>query len=545
MNRLGLPRTLPALVLVAGLLASLAAGWQVERMARAKDRERFNQAVAEAHVTVAARLQTYLAALRAGAALFAAQGGEVTRDEFRAFAERLDLPNVYPGIQGLGFSVRLPAVEGPATDAALQRLGTPEVVVKPAGPRPEVHAIVFLEPLDRRNQYAIGFDMYSNPVRRAAMARARDLGVSAMSGKVELVQEIDRDKQAGFLIYHPVYGGRAVPSTEAERRAALTGFVYAPFRAGDLLQGILGEREDPRVRLAVYDDAVSPENLLYGPRPDPPSRAVGRFSTVRPLEIAGRRWMIDYRSTSALEAGSSRGLALVTFLGGLLATVLVAAATARQVSARLQAESEVEARRVAEEARELLVAELNHRVKNTLATVQSIAAQSLREGRPAAEARETFEARLVALSHAHDLLTRENWRGAELSEIVREETLPYADRITAEGPPVTLSPSTALALAMALHELATNAAKYGALSTPAGHVRISWKLPPGRLDLTWREAGGPPVDAAARRGFGTRMITQGLSRQLQGTVELAFKPEGVVCCIDIPLADEAPSLAAE
>jgi CHASE1-domain containing sensor protein/two-component sensor histidine kinase len=545
LRQLGLPRSLPALVLATGLMASVAAGLQVERMARAKDQERFNQAVAEAHVTVSSRLQTYLAALRAGAALFAANGGEVNRGEFRAFAERLDLPQVYPGIQGLGFSARLPAVSGPETEALLQGLGVPEVRVRPAERRPEAHAIVFLEPMDRRNATAIGFDMYSNPIRRAAMARARDLGVSAMSGKVELVQEIDRDKQAGFLIYHPVYRGGGVPRTVDERRAALRGFVYAPFRADDLLEGILGAREASRVRLAIYDDAVAPENLLHGPKPGRATLMSSRFSTVRPLEIAGRRWMIDYRSTHALEAGSSRGLALVTFLGGLLATVLVAAATSRQVTARLQAESEVEARRAAEEARELLVAELNHRVKNTLATVQSIASQSLREGRSAAEARETFEARLIALSHAHDLLTRENWRGAELSEIVREETLPYAERVAAEGPQVRLPPGTALALAMALHELATNAAKYGALSTPEGRVSIVWKLPSGRLDLTWRESGGPPVTAPAARGFGTRMITQGLSRQLRGTVDLAFKPGGVVCCIEIPLAAEAAPLAAE
>jgi two-component sensor histidine kinase len=426
----------------------------------------------------------------------------------------------------------------------LADLEVPEVRVRPSRPRPEAHAIVFLEPMDRRNEAAIGFDMFTDPTRREAMRRARDLGVSAMSGKVQLVQEIDAEKQAGFLIYHPVYRGGGVPATVAERRAALHGYVYAPFRSDDLLRGILGSRA-PRVQLAIYDQDVAPENLLHQTASEQAAITPSRFSTVRPLHVAGRRWMIDYRSTSALDAGSSRSLALVTFLGGLLATGLVAAATHRQVRARLRAEREIEARRVAEEERELLVAELNHRVKNTLATVQSIASQSLREGRSAAEARETFEARLVALSHAHDLLTREHWRGAELSGIVREELAPYSGRYSAAGPPVRLPPSTALAIAMALHELATNAAKYGALSAPTGHVRVSWERPPGRLDLTWRETGGPPVAAPAARGFGARMITQGLQRQLQGEVDLAFKPEGVVCRIDIPLADDAEEPAAE
>jgi two-component sensor histidine kinase len=224
--------------------------------------------------------------------------------------------------------------------------------------------------------------------------------------------------------------------------------------------------------------------------------------------------------------------------------LLVAAATWSQVRARLAAEDEVAARQEVEAQRKLLLDELNHRVKNTLATVQSIARQTLREGRSLLTVRETFQSRLISLSQTHDLLTRDHWRGAGLAELVRMELAPYSGgapgRVLAEGPDVWLSPSVALALGMALHELATNAAKYGSLSLPDGRVEATWTLPDSkspRLVLSWREVGGPPVTTPTHEGFGTRLITSGLKRQLRGEVNIQYLPAGLRCTIDIPLQD--------
>jgi two-component sensor histidine kinase len=190
-----------------------------------------------------------------------------------------------------------------------------------------------------------------------------------------------------------------------------------------------------------------------------------------------------------------------------------------------------------EEHQRLLINELNHRVKNTLATVQSIATQTLRNATALDEAQAAFEARLMALSRAHNVLTRENWEGASLRIIVTEAVAPYAnareDRLHVSGPDVRLSPRMALALAMALQELATNAVKYGALSNDTGEIRILWMLDhtkaPPCLYLRWEESGGPPVQAPKRRGFGTRLIA----------------PTGVVCTVDAPLmTDAAPAGSA-
>jgi two-component sensor histidine kinase len=191
----------------------------------------------------------------------------------------------------------------------------------------------------------------------------------------------------------------------------------------------------------------------------------------------------------------------------------------------------------------MLINELNHRVKNTLASVQSIARQTLSAGRPAPETIEIFTDRLVALSAAHDVLTRENWEGADLREIASGALRPFEvhgdGRLVVRGPDVRLSARAVVALAMALHELATNAVKYGALSTDAGEVRLAWDVARagagGRLELEWRERHGPPVQAPRVRGFGSRLLTQGLPAELDGVAELEFAPEGVTCRISAPL----------
>jgi PAS domain S-box-containing protein len=199
---------------------------------------------------------------------------------------------------------------------------------------------------------------------------------------------------------------------------------------------------------------------------------------------------------------------------------------------------DIHERKVAEEHQRLLINELNHRVKNTLASVQAIAFQTLRGEVPLAEARARFEARLMALSAAHNLLTEENWGGASLERVVKDaiEHLGGSGRFDVAGGPLRLAPRAALALAMALHELGTNAAKYGALSIEGGRISIAWSLGPERLRLEWRESGGPPVEMPTRRGFGSRLIERGLEADLGGGAAFHFDREGLRCEIEASLA---------
>ena len=196
-----------------------------------------------------------------------------------------------------------------------------------------------------------------------------------------------------------------------------------------------------------------------------------------------------------------------------------------------------------EEHLHLLLDELNHRTQNTLATVQAIARQTLREvvDRPALHA---FEARIMALARAHSLLGLESWAAISLAGVLGQILGPFGfadapSRFAVAGPQVWLESKAALTLAMVFHELATNAAKYGALTSPAGQVQIAWRIdasaPDPWLRLDWRESGGPAVTPPSRKGFGSRLIETGLAQELNGEVHLTYAPQGVACSIAMPL----------
>jgi len=190
-----------------------------------------------------------------------------------------------------------------------------------------------------------------------------------------------------------------------------------------------------------------------------------------------------------------------------------------------------------EEQRTLLINELNHRVKNTLATVQSLAMQTLREDEQNKAALALFSSRLGALSRAHDILTNEHWKGAQLRQIVDQSVAPFrtTDRIDVGGPDARVTPKQALALSIALHELGTNAMKYGALSNQDGRITLAWSVDEGALHMNWRENGGPPVTPPTRSGFGTRLIERSLTNDLGGEARILYLPAGVVAQMSTPL----------
>ncbi len=194
---------------------------------------------------------------------------------------------------------------------------------------------------------------------------------------------------------------------------------------------------------------------------------------------------------------------------------------------------------LAAQRQKLMIDELNHRVKNTLATVQSIAIQTARSNTDPASFAETFQSRIMALSHTHNLLTQSHWEGADLRAILEHETEAYGHtRISLNGPPVSLEPAVVLSLGMIFHELATNAAKYGALHTPEGRLLIDWALADQRapkLKLSWREMGGPKVTAPDRRGFGSRLIERNIRHDLAGEIELVYAPDGLIAELTVPL----------
>jgi two-component sensor histidine kinase len=225
----------------------------------------------------------------------------------------------------------------------------------------------------------------------------------------------------------------------------------------------------------------------------------------------------------------------------LPAAVTRALAEAKEKTERRQAEAQLR----------LLVAELSHRVNNTIAIIQSIATHTIRNAESLDDFKESFLARLLSLGKTHDLLTRTNWSGVLLREILIAELDPYQacdqERCVLSGPDVALFPSAALTLALTFHELATNAAKYGALSHSGGRLRVTWGIVTdgigNLLTVAWREEGGPPVRKPTRRGFGSRLIEQSMSA-LGGNAELDYAAEGLICDIRMPLESSPLDLVA-
>lgn len=211
---------IPYFVLAIALIFTGVTTSYVTTTAKAKDKLRFENAAERTEQDIQVRFETYITLLRASSGLLAARS-HITRDEFRAFVSRLKLQERYLGVQGIGFSVRVQPGEKAALVVALKQQGITNFKIRPDFARNEYHAIVYIEPLNRHNGTAIGYDMISDSVRRAAMIRARDTGAPAASGKVTLAQEIDKQKQAGFLLYVPVYRYGKVPDTVIQRQINL------------------------------------------------------------------------------------------------------------------------------------------------------------------------------------------------------------------------------------------------------------------------------------------------------------------------------------
>ncbi len=332
------------IVLGVSLLIT-AAGWYIASYyvdRRAQDR--FQYEVEDARQRILKRMLEYEQVLRGGVGLFKSSGRMVSRDEWRRYVEALELHTYFPGIQGIGVSLMLEPSELPAHIDAVRAEGFSDYTVKPAGERERYSAIVYLEPFDWRNQRAFGYDMYSNPMRRSAMERARDTGLPSVSGRVTLVQETEENMQAGFLVYLPLYQPGKPLDTVAQRRAALLGYVYSPFRMNDLMRGILGS-DTPDVSFEIYDGAQTQDEstLLYNSGLQATMTSGVRHDTLKRIELPGRSWVARFHSTPSFEAAMSSSQPELIATGGLVVDILLfsiiwsLAGARRRVQARAEA----------------------------------------------------------------------------------------------------------------------------------------------------------------------------------------------------------------
>lgn len=297
----------------------------VERAVHSAAAARFDSIEESTAGKIQQRMQAYQQILRGGVGLMASQR-EVTRTEWRQYVAALDIDANFPGIQGIGFAQHVAAADLGAYEKSVQAEGFPDFHVRPGGTRSEYTSITYLEPFDARNRRAFGFDMFAESVRRAAMSAARDTGKPALSGRVTLVQETDKDVQPGVLLYIPLYWGGGDPGTVAARRAALRGYVYAPFRLHNLMHGVLGGFDDS-LDLVIYDGTRNdPAHVLFrhevSPRPAVGPTHDAHFARRRILTLYGRQWLVEFRSTPQFEARTLVYAPHFVVLAGLLISIL-------------------------------------------------------------------------------------------------------------------------------------------------------------------------------------------------------------------------------
>jgi len=296
----GLQKVVMATLLMAVLVSALVVYfWHVLNEQRQQYlQDEFEADITEVKTRIAERMTAYGQILKGGRSLFYASHA-VSRHEWHDYVSSLELEKDYPGIQSVGYAVTIPASKLSAHEKEIRDEGFPDYQVWPEGKRDPYSAIVYLEPFDWRNRRAFGYDMFSEPTRHEAMARARDSGLPALTGRVMLVQETNKAPQAGTLLYVPLYRKGAKLQTVAERRQALIGWVYSPYRMDNLIEGMLGHLSRD-IRLRIYDSKDrTPDNLLYDSFSDERAAANTVESAMLihqtlPLETAGRRWVLHF-----------------------------------------------------------------------------------------------------------------------------------------------------------------------------------------------------------------------------------------------------------
>jgi PAS domain S-box-containing protein len=337
------------IVLVVGLMITVVATLYIKSSVDMIAEQEFDVHCGEVHKIISDRLDDHARILQSGAAFINASE-KVTRDEWRIFNQTEKIEKQLPGIQGIGFSILIPRAELTRHILKIRSEGFPEYKLRPDGDRELYSSIIYLEPFSGRNLRAFGYDMLTEAIRRTAMERARDTDSSALSGKVTLVQETDKEVQAGTLMYVPVYRKDMPIETVEQRRAAIYGWVYSPYRMHDLMRGILGTRnleKDKQLHLQIFDgEQPSSQSLLYTCHPTENDKLGPdlRYTRLIPVDFNGHRWTLSFQQTGGGLSSVEYLRVWLTLVGGILITLLLFALIRNLLNSRAKALRMVEER---------------------------------------------------------------------------------------------------------------------------------------------------------------------------------------------------------
>ena len=309
-------------VLLLSIVLTIGAYVVSSNVIEERQRDRFLFSAEELEKGIKSHLGVYEQVLRSTVGMFYASE-KVTREEFANYVQNLHLDEYWPGIQGIGYAIPLKPDQVESHVQRIQAEGFPEYQIKPPGDRAMYSSIVYLEPFDWRNRRAFGYDMYSNDARRRAMDRARRTGLASTSGRITLVQETDRDVQSGFLTYFPVYKTKTTPATEEQREAEFAAWIYAAFRAGDLMAGVTGGKTF-KLDFEIYDgEDLKEGNLLYSSQGGALMPLDQELVLVRQLELQGRPWTLRVTPADGFKQGMQSELPSYVAAGGIIVDLLL------------------------------------------------------------------------------------------------------------------------------------------------------------------------------------------------------------------------------
>ncbi|WJI89250.1 CHASE domain-containing protein [Mesorhizobium sp. C372A] len=532
----------PILAIIAVALISLTMAGFAYFATQEAARIKFEATADDALNRIESRIDLHLSLLRSTQALFDARNGEISGSEFKAFFSALDVDNNFAGLRGIGYLRLAKTGDEAAVERDMLRDRGAAHTVYPDTTQPWRTPVVLFEPLDPANESTIGYDMFTEPVRREAIEKALADDAQHASGLVQLGQDTGAAQTfTGFLVFVRLNVETAPDGINASR-SSTSGLLYAAFRARDLFQTALSRTPLLPVNTAVYDGTADADNLLFQSETPPVASFGDRLLVTRKIIVAGRPWTVLFRPTSAFSQPSSRAIPVMLGLFGLLlagAIALVARYQERAYDAKSLLHETTEKSLL---EKDLMLQEMKHRIKNSITRVLAIARQTAAQATDVQEFSTSFSARLQAMAASQDMLTRSRWQKADLGDLLRIELGQVFGKELPEGilsgPQVLLDERTTQALGLTFHELATNALKYGEAGNSVGALKVNWSFE-GRgsermLVLNWREAGQKELEAPAKTGFGTKLIDLNVTQELRGTIARDFRVDGLTVEIRIP-----------
>lgn len=530
-----LKKHFPVIAFSAVAIASVAMAAFAYFAAEEAGRIKFEATADDAVNRIESRVNLHISLLGTTHAMFVSRKDKVSAAEFRTYFNALDVTNNFNGLRGLGLLGLAPAGSDAELNATMVELHGGEHPIFPAKESGDWRTPVLLyEVSDGSGVRAIGYDMFSDPVRREAITAALETGKTRATVGVQLGEPVGGEAAKGFLLF----SGLGDDPSSGDDNA---GVLFASFRTWDLFKAALDKFPVLPVHAEVFDGAPEHANRLFSS--DLEAAEDSDLVTTRQLLVAGVPWTVEFRPTVDFVRPSSRAVPVLLGLFGLLLAIAVALVQRFQGRAYDAVSRLQEASQISLQEKDLMLQEMKHRIKNSIARVLAIARQTAGGASSIDEFSKSFSERLQAMAASQDMLTRSRWQKADLGELLHIEIAQAFGKELPDGmlagPKVLLSESMTQALGLTFHELATNALKYGEVGNRADALRVKWSVQgkgsDRQLELVWVETSNEPIPTPEKSGFGTKLIDMNITRELAGQIKRDYGPKGLEITISIPL----------